>query len=125
LIKQEKPIKIFTHSLNDPLPDHHAVAKIITDMLPKITCPVYTYEVWTLFRFRQRNLPKLIEVLRRVVKEHDERKGELLDAGQALFYGKGYDRTSVAEIIETVEKVKNIAGLKNTATNILAFSVIL
>ena len=38
----------------------------------------------------------------RVVKAHDERRNELLDAAQNLFYQKGYDNTSVANIIEAV-----------------------
>jgi AcrR family transcriptional regulator len=38
----------------------------------------------------------------RVVKKHDERKGELLDTAQSLFYQKGYEGTSVAEVIEAV-----------------------
>ena len=38
----------------------------------------------------------------RVVKTHDERRGELLDTAQTLFYQKGYESTSVAEVIEAV-----------------------
>ena len=38
----------------------------------------------------------------RVVKEHDERRNELLDVAQGLFYEKGYENTSVANIIELV-----------------------
>lgn len=38
----------------------------------------------------------------RIVKEYDERKTELLDTAQVLFYQKGYENTSVADIIEAV-----------------------
>ena len=38
----------------------------------------------------------------RIVKEHEERKNELLDAAQALFYQNGYETTSVAKIIDSV-----------------------
>ena len=38
----------------------------------------------------------------RIVKEHEERKNELLDAAQALFYQNGYESTSVANIIDSV-----------------------
>ena len=38
----------------------------------------------------------------KVVKEYDERKTELLDTAQVLFYQKGYENTSVADIIEAV-----------------------
>ena len=38
----------------------------------------------------------------RIVKEHEERKNELLDAAQALFYQNGYESTSVANVIDSV-----------------------
>lgn len=38
----------------------------------------------------------------RVVKEHDERRSEILDVAQALFYSKGYKQTSVQDIIDGV-----------------------
>jgi len=38
----------------------------------------------------------------RIVKEHDERRNEILDAAQALFYSKGYDQTSIQDIINAV-----------------------
>ncbi len=38
----------------------------------------------------------------RIVKEYDQRKKELLDAAQQLFYQNGYESTSVANIIDTV-----------------------
>jgi len=38
----------------------------------------------------------------RIVKEHEARKNELLDAAQALFYQNGYESTSVANIIDSV-----------------------
>ncbi len=38
----------------------------------------------------------------KVVKEYDERKTELLNTAQKLFYSKGYENTSVADIIEKV-----------------------
>ena len=42
----------------------------------------------------------------RVVKEYDERMNELLDTAQKLFFGKGYDQTSVNDIIEMVGVAK-------------------
>ncbi len=38
----------------------------------------------------------------RVTKEHDERLNELLQAAQQLFFQKGYEQTSVNDIIEKV-----------------------
>jgi AcrR family transcriptional regulator len=38
----------------------------------------------------------------RVVKEYDERRSEILDTAQTLFYSKGYRQTSVRDIIDSV-----------------------
>lgn len=38
----------------------------------------------------------------RVVKEYDERRSEILDIAQELFYAKGYEQTSIKEIIDGV-----------------------
>jgi AcrR family transcriptional regulator len=40
--------------------------------------------------------------LARVLKEYDERKNEILDAAQELFYSRGYEQTPVNSIIEKV-----------------------
>ncbi|MBN2788646.1 MAG: TetR/AcrR family transcriptional regulator [Candidatus Delongbacteria bacterium] len=42
----------------------------------------------------------------RVVKEYSERKNEIIDIAQKLFYQKGYDATSIANIIEVVNIAK-------------------
>jgi AcrR family transcriptional regulator len=38
----------------------------------------------------------------RIIKEYQERKNELLEAAQELFFSKGYEQTSVESIIEKV-----------------------
>ena len=38
----------------------------------------------------------------RTVKEYDERRGEILATAQGLFFSKGYEATSVQEIIDAV-----------------------
>ena len=38
----------------------------------------------------------------RITKEHDERRGEILDTAQQLFYQKGYQQTSVQDIIDAI-----------------------
>ena len=42
----------------------------------------------------------------RVVKTHDERKNEILNTAQTLFYKNGYENTSIANIIETIDIAK-------------------
>lgn len=61
LIKSEKPIKVFTHSLNDGHRDHRAVVALVNELLDDIPCEVYSFEIWTPFRIRNRYNPKLIE----------------------------------------------------------------
>ncbi len=60
MLKKEKPVKVFAHSINDPHPDHRVVAQLIKELLPVIPCSVYTFEVWTLWKFHHRTLPRLI-----------------------------------------------------------------
>lgn len=62
LIEIHKPTKIFTHSLDDPHPDHRAVYKATMDLLykKKDTCDVYCYNVWNLVNFRKRDEPRLV-----------------------------------------------------------------
>ncbi len=56
IIAKEKPAKIFTHSQEDPHPDHQAVNKITLDLyqgLPTNLKPeVYMYSVWNPVSFR-------------------------------------------------------------------------
>ncbi|MBW3019505.1 PIG-L family deacetylase [Candidatus Woesearchaeota archaeon] len=62
IIKKENPVMIFTHGLDDIHPDHRAVYKLVEKLVfsGKITCPVYAFDVWSLFRFRKRNIPKMV-----------------------------------------------------------------
>ena len=62
IIKKTKPSKIFTHSLDDPHPDHRAVHKIITELSGEMkkSHDIYSFDVWNPIRVRKRNLPKLV-----------------------------------------------------------------
>ncbi len=62
VITKYKPAKIFTHSSDDYHPDHRAVYKLITELTKEINYQgeIYSFDVWTLVNFRQRNLPKLV-----------------------------------------------------------------
>ena len=61
VIREKKPAKIFTHSPDDPHPDHKAVFKITRKILQKINYKgdLYSFNVWNLFAFGTRNYPKL------------------------------------------------------------------
>ena len=64
IIKKYKPIKIFTHNLDDPHPDHKAVNHVVTEVLDEMKYEgnVYSFDVWNILnlRFRRRNLPELV-----------------------------------------------------------------
>ncbi|RJQ17175.1 PIG-L family deacetylase [Candidatus Woesearchaeota archaeon] len=61
IIKEKKPDKIFTHSLDDPLRDHRETLKIVLETLDtiKYDVDVYTFNVWNIFNLKS-NLPKLV-----------------------------------------------------------------
>ncbi|PIN74409.1 hypothetical protein COV20_00075 [Candidatus Woesearchaeota archaeon CG10_big_fil_rev_8_21_14_0_10_45_16] len=54
LIKKEKPVKIFTHSSEDPHPDHRAVHKITLEVYgrSKLKPELYTYSIWNPVSFK-------------------------------------------------------------------------
>ena len=62
ILKDKKPTKLFTHSVNDPHPDHKAVNKTALGALKKsgLNVEVYTFDVWTPIKIKDRNRPKLI-----------------------------------------------------------------
>jgi len=61
IINTIRPDKIFTHSMDDPHPDHRAVFSTITDIMEtiKYKCDVYSFDVWNPMAFRHRDRPKL------------------------------------------------------------------
>ena len=61
-IKEKSPTKIFTHSSDDPHPDHKAVNNIVLSILKEVnyTGEVLTFDVWNPFNLRNRNLPKIV-----------------------------------------------------------------
>src|SRR5574341_63793 len=62
IIRKEKPSKIFTHGIDDFHPDHRAVYHLVMSLAEKgkIKCPIYSFEVWSLVKLRNRNLPRLV-----------------------------------------------------------------
>lgn len=62
LLNEKQPIKIFTHSLNDPLPDHRDTHHLVKDLVGKLhyTPDLYSFHIWNPIAIRKRNRPKLI-----------------------------------------------------------------
>lgn len=62
LIKKIKPTKIFTHSEEDPHPDHKSVHDLILETMDKMKykCDVYSFDIWNPIRIKKRDQPKLI-----------------------------------------------------------------
>ncbi len=63
IIVSKKPVKIFTHSPEDPHPDHRAVYGAVIDALDGINCKcnVFTFDIWNPFVLRKKHLPRLYE----------------------------------------------------------------
>lgn len=62
IIKKEHPSKIFTHGIDDLHGDHKSVYRLVMKLIEKgkITCPVYSFDIWSLIKLRKRNLPRLV-----------------------------------------------------------------
>lgn len=55
-----KPSKIFTHSPDDPHPDHRATYYKVMETLEKArTCDVYSFDVWNPLKLKKRNSPMM------------------------------------------------------------------
>lgn len=65
LIGKEKPIKVFTHSIDDPHPDHRAVHEITNKILDKVNASkpeLYVYSVWNPVSFRTLNPVLFVDI---------------------------------------------------------------
>lgn len=63
MIEKIKPGKIFTHSMDDPHPDHRAVYRFTLELIEDINYKgeVYSFNIWNYFlNFRRRDLPRLV-----------------------------------------------------------------
>lgn len=62
LIREYDPIKIFTHSPSDPMPDHRTVNNVVFEALKENNkkYDLYCFDVWNISNFREKNRPKMI-----------------------------------------------------------------
>ena len=62
LILSYGPSRIFTHSIDDPLPDHRAVNKLVIETLDrmKYDCDVYMFDIWTLFNRKKTDYVSIV-----------------------------------------------------------------
>jgi len=62
LILKYRPARVFTHSIDDPLPDHRAANKCVVETLDKMRydCDVYMFDVWNIFNFKKRNYVRIV-----------------------------------------------------------------
>ncbi len=61
IIKKIKPSKIFTHTNEDPHPDHSSTYKITTEIIKeaKLKPEIYLFSIWNPFSLRKSHLPKM------------------------------------------------------------------
>ena len=61
IIRKKKPVKIFTHSIDDPHPDHKIVHNTVLASMDKsgMKCDVYTFDIWNPINIRKIENPKL------------------------------------------------------------------
>jgi LmbE family N-acetylglucosaminyl deacetylase len=62
LILQYNPSMIFTHSIDDPLPDHRALNKLVLETVDKMRykCDIYMFDVWNIFNFKKRHYVRIL-----------------------------------------------------------------
>jgi LmbE family N-acetylglucosaminyl deacetylase len=74
IIKEKKPSKIFTHSIDDPHPDHKAVYNIVMELVEEIKYAgdVYSFNIWNPINIRKRHLPKLVVNITETFKKKRE-----------------------------------------------------
>jgi N-acetylglucosamine malate deacetylase 1 len=87
IIMDKKPKKIFTHSLDDPHPDHRAVNKVIRDISLnlKCKCDLYSFDIWNPWVTRGKTKPVLVVDISdtfqkkiKAIKAHKSQKMALL-----------------------------------------------
>ena len=62
LIQKYRPSRIFTHSVDDTLPDHRALNKCTMETIDKMRYKgeVYMFDVWTIFNFKKTKYSRII-----------------------------------------------------------------
>lgn len=62
LVLKYNPSIIFTHSIDDPLPDHRALNKLLLETVDRMRykCDVYMFDVWNIFNFKKRHYVKIV-----------------------------------------------------------------
>lgn len=62
IIKEKKPIKIFTHSPDDPHPDHRACFHFTKNLLDNMNYKgdLFTFDVWNPIKIKDRDRPKMV-----------------------------------------------------------------
>ncbi len=59
---KKNPEKVFTHSLDDPHPDHRAVCKFVLECVDSLKKPaeVYGFQIWNPFKMSGKKYPLLV-----------------------------------------------------------------
>ncbi|MBT4540673.1 PIG-L family deacetylase [Candidatus Woesearchaeota archaeon] len=87
IISEKKPTKIFTHSQDDPHPDHRAVNKIIREVTAQVRCKcdLFSFDIWNFWLAKGRRRPMLVVDITttfdqkiRAIKAHKSQKMALI-----------------------------------------------
>lgn len=61
LLQKERPVRIFTHSNEDPHPDHQACYQLTRELLKisKVKTELYSFSIWNPFSLKRNRLPRM------------------------------------------------------------------
>lgn len=94
IIKKKKPFRIFTHSPDDPHPDHKDVLKITKKVIEEIDYKgdFYVFDVWNLFSIKTRDNAKLFvdisDTFKKKIeafKKHKSQTSTMISLGWSIY----------------------------------------
>ena len=71
IFRRYRPAKIFTHSIDDPHPDHKELAKFVMDFCEIINFKgdIFAFDVWNPLPIQTRELPKIVVDISKTFKK--------------------------------------------------------
>jgi len=95
LIREKRPFRIFTHSPDDPHPDHRAVYNIVSKVIKRMNYKgdVYGFDIWNIFALRTSNYPRLFvdisssfDKKMEAFSKHKSQRNTMISLGWSIYF---------------------------------------